>query len=233
VAAYAGFVRIAALALVACAGGPAFGPAPEFVLLAPPNFGRELPETFAEGPPVLSQELRAALEARGVRVFAPDRAEFGEVWEAATGDVGTLLGPSGDFDAAQLDRALRALVETWASRGVRFDRVLLPQLELRSATIAADGASWDGVKRRVEVDRSKAGKALWTWPNRESATCLSLRLLVYAGDGRRLYDRYGGLEVVHRYRSSDLSATVRWDLFSDRAAVREGVEIALAPLFGG
>jgi hypothetical protein len=216
--------------IVACIGTTPARPL-EAVLLAPPNFNRELPRIFEAGPAAVAGELRAVLETRGVRVLEPDLLEIREVWESATSDVGTLLDARGDFDRALLDAAALKLAQAYRSRGQRFDALLLSYLESRTATISGSSASWDGVKRHVQIDRSKAGKDLWKWPNHEPAACVSLRVVAYAGDGQRLFERYGGLEVVHRYRSRDLAEIVRWDLFLDRAALREGIEIALAPLF--
>jgi hypothetical protein len=164
-------------------------------------------------------------------VLEPELFEFQVVWESATGDIGTLLDARGDFDRALLDAAARSLIEAYRSQGHRFDALLLSYLESRIVTISGSSASWDGVKRRVEIDRSKGGKDLWKWPNHEPAACLSLRVVAYTGDGQRLFERYGGLEVVHQYRLRDLAQIVRWDLFLDRAALREGIEIALAPVF--
>lgn len=220
---------LVALGFLGCIGTAPARP-PETVLLAPPNFNRSLPRIFEAGPAVLRDEMRAVLETRGVHVIAPDPIEILEVWESATSDVGTLLDAEGAFDPELLDTAARALLEAYRSRGQRFDALLLAYLEMRTVTINGSSVSWDGVKRRVRVDRSKAGKALWKWPNHEQAACLSLRVLAYAAEGR-LFEQHGGLEVVHEYRSRDLAEIVRSDLFLDRAALREGVEIALAPLF--
>lgn len=216
--------------ILACIGTTPARPL-EAVLLAPPNFNRELPRIFEAGPAAVARELRAALETRGVRVLEPDLLEIRGVWESATSDIGTLLDSQGDFDHALLDAAALRLTEAYRSRGQRFDALLLSYLESRTVTISGSNASWDGVKRRVHIDRSQGGKDLWKWPNHEPAACISLRVVAYQGDGQRLFERYGGLEVVHQYRSRDLAEIVRWDLFLDRAVLREGVEIALAPLF--
>jgi hypothetical protein len=180
---------------------------------------------------VLRDELRAALESHGVRVIAPELFEIRAVWDSAVNDVGTLLDARGDFDPGLLDVAASRLIEAYRSQGHRFDALLLSYLESRIVTISGGSVSWDGVKRRIQIDRSKGGKDLWKWPNHEPSVCLSLRVIAYSGDGQRIFERYGGLEVVHHYRSRDLAEIVRSDLFLDRAALREGVEIALAPLF--
>jgi hypothetical protein len=223
------WLATAAAAALGCAAAPPVA-APERVLLAPVGLGLRLPATLEPGAAPVAAELVRALEARGATVRAPGADEWGEVWRAATADVGTLTGARGGLDHARLDAAAAAAVAAWQARGERFDLLLLSQLELRSVEILAGGVAWDGVERRVRIVRD-VGKRLGNWPNHQWTPCVSLRLVAYAADGARRLDQSGGIDVVSEFLVRTFGERPRADLFQDPALLREAVAVALAPLF--
>ena len=224
-------LAVAALIAFACATAPE-RPAPRAVVLAPVSYQANPSASLAPGVTPAGEELARLLTARGVIVVALPADEFRAVWSEATQDLGTLADGRGGLDPARLDAAARAASAALHARGVRFDALLLPWLELRYVEILGNGVAWDGVERRVPIERTVA-KRLGNWPNHELAPCVSLRLLAYGADGARWFDESGGVDVASRYEVRLLAERPRPDLFADRASLRQGAELALAPLFAG
>lgn len=219
----------AAAVALACAGAPS-RPAPQRVLVTPVSFHVHLPANLELGVAPVGEELEAALAARGVAVSAPTAAVVREIWDAATADLGTLTDAKGRLAPDHLDPAARALAAAFRARGERFDVMLLSYLEVRFVMIFAGSVAWDGVERRVNIVR-EVGKRLGDWPNHQNAPCVSLRLIAYDAEGARLYEQYGGLDILSEYSVRMFAERPRPQLFQDRALLREGVELALAPLF--
>jgi hypothetical protein len=225
------------LSTLACVTKPAEPPLPPIsaVLLAPVSFNQNLPAPLEPGADVVRDELAAQLEARGLSVATPSLADFHDAWLAAAKDIGTLYDEKGRLDQARFDAAVSAFLQSWRAKGEPFDVLLLGYFHVQGVKIYAGSASWDGVERRVRVDREGASTiardVARLWPNRTPTACVSLRLVAYSADGRRLFEQRGGLEIVDEYRLKDLDVRHRTDLFTDRAVVQEGVAIALEPLF--
>ena len=227
---------LAALALVcvACATAPEKPALPRLssVLLAPMSFNQNLPAPLEPGLDVVRDEVAMQLEARGVTVETPSLAAFHDVWLRAGREIGTLYDANGRLDKSRFYAAVRAFVKAWRDQGKPFDVLLLGYFHVQGVTILAGSASWDGVKRRVRVDKQDAPMELkHLWPNRLETPCVSVRIIAYAADGTRLFEQRGGLEVVNEFRVKDMDVHYRTDLFEDRAVVQEGVSIALRPLF--
>jgi hypothetical protein len=200
------------------------------VLVTPVSFHVQLPANLEPGAAPVGEELEAALAARGVAVRAPASAEVRLLWSRATADLGTLTDARGRLAPDHLDPAARALAAAFQARGERFDVMLLSYLEVRFVMIFAGSVGWDGVERRVNIVR-EVSKRLGDWPNHQNAPCVSLRVIAYTPDGQRLFEQYGGLDVLSEYSVRMFAERPRPDLFRERALLREGVEIALAPLF--
>lgn len=222
------------LSTLACATEPPEPPLPHIssVLLAPMSFNQNLPAPLETGVDVIREELAVQLEARGLSVATPSLAEFHDAWLAAAKEIGTLYDEKGRLDQARFDAAVSAFLASWRAKGEPFDVLLLSYFHVQGVKIYAGSASWDGVERRVRIDKegATAEQRRW-WPNRTPTACVSLRLVGYAADGRRLFEQRGGLEVVDEYRVEDFDVRHRTDLFADRALVQEGVAIALDSLF--
>jgi hypothetical protein len=218
---------------MACAAsrGPASLEGPQTALIAPVGFDQQLEEPLRPGIAVVQEVMSTRLEQRGLSVRAPARDDFLAVWRTATQDIGALYDAKGVIDPGLQDTAARALAKAYRERGDRFGVLLLSYLTVASFPINSGSVSWDGVERRVRVDRRGGNHELKTWPNHRVVPCVSLRVLAYSADGDRLFETRGGLEIASEFRLRDLREDPRKDLFEDRSAVSEGVEIALRPLF--
>ena len=108
----------------------------------------------------------------------------------------------------------------------RFDGLVLPRLLLRSVSFRGDEVRFDGVARRlrlVNVPRR-------TMPSHLSGetTALSLGVEIFAADGRQLLSGRGGLDLALELDLASDRSELRANALSDRAALREGIGVALA-----
>jgi hypothetical protein len=207
-------------------------PKPGAVLLAPASFNQTLPEKLAAGIPALQAAIRSQLESDGVRVEAPSFEEFHDVWLAAARDVGSLYDGKGDFDPGRFDQAVRNLADAYRARGVEFDVLLLPYLRYRPGTIMGQSVQWDGVTHHLPLQSDIRNSVHIESRRRFQVACTSLRVFGFDRNGNRLFESYGGLEVMSRMVMKD--GLVHWeertDLFADQSAIREGVGVALKPV---
>jgi hypothetical protein len=229
-------VALLACGLFACAGTPgsdATGPVQtRTLLLAPLSFNQNLPERLEPGVEVVSREIRAQLEQRGIEVRTPPFGEFHDAWLVAAREVGSLYDDEGEFIGERFDAAVRNLAVAWRAREGDFDVLLLGYLLFRPGTVTGQSVQWDGVARRLPIEYVHRDAQHLEARRRFQAPCTSLRILGFDRDGNRLFERYGGLEVT----AQAVLGEGRWgwrprsDLFTDRTAMREGVRAALEPL---
>jgi hypothetical protein len=205
---------------------------PAAVLLSPMNFNQRLPEAIEFGVPVVGEIVAATLGESGVAAVEAPLAEFHDTWLAAAEGVGTLYDDEGQLDPARYDTVARGVVLAYRQRGHRFDVLLIPYVTVRPGTVMGHSVKWDGVTRMLPFE-FKNRDALHMDNRRGLKTpCTSLRVFAYDAAGTRLFERYGGLEVAVKWIERDYKFRHehRDDLFEDTKSLREGVEIALAPL---
>jgi len=110
----------------------------------------------------------------------------------------------------------------------------MPSLVYRKARVTGRHASWDGVRRRVTLHtRTVVGENLHTtdWSGRISA--LSLHAVVFTPEGRRVFQGWGGIDLVHdavltRRGSHERSLLLlQQQLIENPEHVREGGALAL------
>jgi hypothetical protein len=125
---------------------------------------------------------------------------------------------------------------------MEFDVVAYPALVTRKAQYHCGSAFWDGVKRRPKIIEHKPeweGKStpqdrvgLLTMTGETAA--LSLRMRVHARDGQKLFESYGGLELMDElhilfHEGWRWRPQVRKDLLTDPQIMREAIGLALLP----
>jgi hypothetical protein len=206
---------------------------PTAVLVAPVSFNqRSMPAPLELGIPVTQEVLVRALWEQDVRVVSPPRDAFRAAWIEAERGVGSLLGPDGKLDPARYDAVVLAVMKGYHDAGERFDAMLIPYLVLRKGSVTGHSVKCDGVSRMLPLEYANRADAHIEARRGLEATCTALRVLAYASDGTRLYERYGGLEVAWRMRVSEggWRWTERGDLFRNRSDLEDGVELVLSPL---
>lgn len=214
-----------------CVQAPSPRLASQTLIVAPFNFNQPVPEPLAPGLPILQQVISGTLESHGARVILPPFAEFHDTWLASAKEVGTLYDAEGDFDPSRFDAAAAALTKAYAARLGNFEALILPYLDVTRVAVRGGHARWDGVLRRVRI-RFEDYKDKYLSLSGFDTPCTSLRIVAYASDGARLFERRRGLEVVHHFRvSPGFQVFQRDDLFRDPRISSEAARIALEPLF--
>lgn len=226
-----------ALGAVSCAGAgdPSAAPAGDSsarVAIAPLNLGRDTGLELEDAEQVVADELARFFQERGARVGVVHRGDAERAWRAVHGAI-----EETDRDAEDdgLDRVAAAFTIALRQHSdFAFDYVLIPSLVLRDARVFGRIASWDGVRRRVRPRRaSGATQAHYFREWEGEITGLSLHVLVYEPDGRRVYEGWGGLDLTHDPVVIGNSMSPRpmpqAEVLANAGYVREGVELALRP----
>jgi hypothetical protein len=206
---------------------------PAAVLLAPVSFNQQsMPEPLELGVASTQEVLVRTLWEQDVRVISPPVEHFRQAWLTSERNVGSLAGADGKIDPSRYDAVVRAVMKSYQEGGETFDVLLLPFLVLRNGVVTGHSVKCDNVSRILPLEYVNRDAAHIEARRGLETTCTSLRVLAYAADGQRLYERYGGLEVAWRMRVDGLrwKWTERGDLFRNRKDLEEGAGVVLSPL---
>jgi hypothetical protein len=220
---------------LACVSEPDVPPLakPTAVLLAPVSFNQQsMPEPLEQGIASTQEVLVRVLWEQDVRVISPPVDHFRMAWLTAERGVGSLAGPDGKFDPSRYDAVVRGVMEAYQEGGEKFDVLLLPYVVLRKGAVTGHSVKCDSVSRMLPLEYVNRDAAHIEARRGLETSCTALRVLAYAADGQRLYERYGGLEVAWRMRVDGLNWkwTERGDLFRNRKDLEEGAGVVLSPL---
>ncbi len=198
-------------------------PAAKRWLIAPVSALDVLPDFLVAPAGRIQGEIRGHLEASGRSVEAASQSL---VFELAPKLPQVELA---DVDLVP-DGRLAALTRKLAQSS-EFDVAAYPELVVHNVSVPQGRTGvWHGVRRRVRVVKEKdAPEGLYSMSQTQPA--VSLRMRVFGRDGAKHFESFGGLEFLQEARVSGwrFYMEIRPDLLSDRAVLREGVEIALAP----
>jgi hypothetical protein len=230
---------VLALVAVGCAGEPS-GPvrwepgagaaATVRVVVAPSNLAVQMPpdvDLFVE--PV-ERELIRHFQARGARlavIFEPDawalwRDSTAALLTSEPGEVGL------DAAAAAFAVALRPHAD--------YDLLVLPSLVFREARVVGRLVEWDGVRRRLAVRPAEVPTIegyTTGWEGR--FTGLSLHVMLLTPEGSRVFQGWGGIDVVHEAIVSrgesrgDPALLPDGEATPDAERVAQAVSLALEP----
>src|SRR5215468_8130298 len=223
------------LAALACArphAGAAGAPPIHRVLVYPLNVVVPMPTGLESGAASVSEALDAWLRAQGLAVETLPAPEARAAWIAAAQELRAELGA----EQMNFDGAAKVLART-LHHDRAFDALVVPWLALRPARVHGRTVAWDGVTRTLQVigDQGTHQHFLIEDFNAEAAAP-SLEVWVLSGEGKKLFDGVGGLDLTH-------AMVIRGDppkigeqrlppaqILSDHANVSEGIGLALAPL---
>src|SRR5262245_57298738 len=210
------------------------------VVVAPMNLTVPLGSDLEDAVEPVTWELVRYLQAHGARVaviFAPDAsALWRDVEEALAKRAGST--PPVEVTASAFARAVAAESP--------FDLLVLPSLVYRSAAVGGRVATWAGVRRRIRLTlepSAVAPKAVQPAEDRIETpgvrsfrgkiSGLSLHGLVLTADGKIVFHRFGGLDLVHDVREGEgpKESVLRLQTkpLGDADHVREGIAVALDP----
>jgi hypothetical protein len=203
------------------------------LLILPLNLAAVMPSQLDSLGPIVWEELEIYLRAQGKELKTLNKRQAKLFWLSSVNTV-----RAGEKGArAGYDDAARELVLELAKHA-EFDTVIAPSLHIREARIYGRNASWDGVKRSLEVEAyGAAARGLSMNTTLEGvAPAASLHAVVLDARGNKLQEALGGIELlvsvhVMRRQSGEpvFEFLTRTDPFSDRAHVREAIAHALAP----
>lgn len=199
------------------------------ILLLPLNLVTSLPEELDYPSQRVAAEIVRYLEGLGRKV---DRVRLFEA-RALLASLEKADPP--DPDATRL-RFLERL-----RKDRSFDVVVMPDLVYRKAHVRAvtHKVEWDGVQRTLDLRNPYQHKlsVRYTADVAGDMPGVSLHVLVYGADGQRIFDSYGGIDIVHEAEPYETGQTgayqLRWRLkrhrLEDLDAIREGVRLAFDP----
>lgn len=134
--------------------------------------------------------------------------------------------------------ARRAFVERLRADRA-FDVVVLPSLVYREARVRAvtHEVAWDGVTRELSIvgEHQREYSLSYTADVAGRMPAVSLNVLVYDDRGQRIFESYGGLDLVHEASmvTPGQNLSYQWRLkrhrLEDEDAIREGVAVAFDP----
>lgn len=210
-------------------------PGVETVALLPLNVLAALPPELDDSTRRVTSVIREHLSACDVKVVRFRLSEARRLWnEVADGEE--------EVDDERVARYVKRLHATRV-----FDVLIVPSLVYRDARIrdVTREVVWDGVKRQLELSGyvHKHGSIHVMTEVRGKTPAVSLHVAVYETTGAKIFDSFGGLDLVHEV---DFGAPRRQDLdhriplpqvefrlkeerLRDRTALREGVAMAFTP----
>ena len=227
---------LVSFSLLGCASAGSDTPAPiagpERIVMAPLNVPLRMPvEVEGVEAPVWTA-LLDHFDRRGRSVRALDPGDARGLWTATWLDT----GPGRTLRSATREFALRLAEHT------DFDLLVLPSLVLRRAAVRGNHAHWDGVRRRVEIDRPWSGEIDgFGDPGVEARidgldgqlAGASLYVALLRPDGDTVYQGLGGLALLQEAEQAphgprgDWRVVLRDTPFDSAAQLSEGIAIAL------
>jgi hypothetical protein len=173
---------------------------------------------------IVQTQLVRALEAAGYECEQISEEEFEKLRDNAFSESGSIYNPSvGEYVALEPVAYRKSLLQQLRSRG--FDVMILPELQLRAASVQGNSILWDGVSRDVIV----RGSGRFLMPR--EARGLSLAVTAYGSTGVLVGRGFGGITVPFYLDTTGSTAQFRLrDAFYDSAEVKEGVAIAIRGL---
>ena len=162
------------------------------MVVAPLNLAVQLAEGLEAAVEPVYAEIIRYLQSSGERVAViwPEDAEG--LWKAVLRKL-----RDSNRNELTLERAAAAFVRALAAQE-DFELLVLPSLGYRQASVEEGYAHWDGVNRRISA-RSRSVHAGANVP------AMSIHVLVLRSDGRVLFRRWSGLDLVYE---SDLEQGV-------------------------
>lgn len=182
-------------------------------------------DPFLQMPDSVGRTIEAAvtrhLEKRGFTVLPP--SVLGDI----RARMGSWIGGTTDPATGEVDTVRQEVVHTHAYRELWFkhqlDAVAMIRVRVRQVPIENDSAKWDGTKQRIEHSGGTAKYAVDGWVS-------SVSIAVFDDKQEPLYTNRGGLEVLMRRESGQLTVLPVEQYFQDEQRILKATQIALKPI---
>lgn len=214
-------------------------PGVETVGLLPLNALATLPAELDSATFRVTQQIRDHLARCGRKIRYFSMGEARGLWSEVSAEGTEAASANGE----KVVRYVQRLRETRA-----FDVLVVPSLAFREAPIrlSAQEAVWDGVVRKLSMKGAahSAGVFHGDMKIRGKAQGVSLHVVAYDAAGARVFDGYGGLDLIHewelgteyqtdrnmhRYAVPVADIRLMRKRLGDEANLREGVALAFDP----
>ncbi len=214
----------------------------ESVVVLPLNVTMEMPEQLEAGAPIVREELEDYLQAQGASLKTLAFPVARRFWlESIQQARNSEAGEDEAAESATFEKVAQLLVSRVAEHA-DFDMLIVPALFVQGATIEGRSVSWDGVQRTLEIDVGAWGEVFPEDPEISGvAPASSLHAAVLDAQGKLLQEGQGGIALLMSARargspesfldSPEYQFVPRADPLADRDQVREGIALALSPLF--
>jgi hypothetical protein len=198
------------------------------VVVAPLNLALRLAPDLEDAVEPVAEEIIRYLQSHGAKVAVIWPPDAWSLWRDSMAAIQRSEGLTLDLETAARV-FVRALTEH-----ADFDLLVMPSLVYREARVLGRSARWDGVLRKISVGtRTPTGASVVAAEWRGRITALSLHAPVFTPDGRRVFQGWGGLDLVHdavldREGNPGRSfLRLQRQLLENAEHVREGVALAL------
>jgi len=173
---------------------------------------------------IVQHQLVKTLKDAGYHVTELGADEFEKMQHNAFDESGSIYNPSvGEYVPLEPARYRANLLQQLRDR--KFNLVIMPELQLRSAQVQGDEVLWDGVARKIEV----RGTSNYLAPH--EARGLSVTIAAYGSTGVLVGRGAGGITVPFYLDATTSNVQFRLrDSFYNADEVKEGVTIAIMSL---
>lgn len=227
-----------ALMLAACSSSPLSSqreaPRVGRVVVAPLNLALRTPPELEDVTEPVEHAILGYFQGRDRRVTRLAASDADILWYQVTSELERSGSPV-DLSTASAAFARRLAEHT------DYELLVMPSLLVRAARVLGRHASWDGVRRRLEISHLEDGSTLVGWSSggaiefvgyTGNIAAASLHVAVLTAAGEPVHQGLGGLALIQALRHDDARPHDAWALgpreqpFDDPDALREGVRVA-------
>jgi len=195
-------------------------------------------EMFVRGTARLSDGLLHYLESCGHEVTPLPSGEVALAWVEAAEAVGGVWAEDGRTLLEDRYESARASLAERLLRRHPADGIVMAGIFVREGRYVGLHLRWDGVSRPMKLEQKNNQAYVSSTMGGDVAT--SIGVTVFDRAGRKIYQRYGGIEPiieysyvgggVMSYSTGSFSRRNRTDLFEDDALLQDSIRVALTPL---
>ena len=168
------------------------------LVLLPMNFDHSPRPALAPGVELVGERIRSYLEATGYEVVVPRMSATLALWQECAAHVGGIADESGkELDGERYERARSELVRR-TLESIPADGVIAATVMVRKGRYFGKTLRWDGVARPVSIDMGNTNRSIHSLRGKGEGT--SLRTSIFDREGGKLFERYVGLEPIHRHQ---------------------------------
>lgn len=192
------------------------------------NFDRTPRPALAPGAERVGERIRDYLEQRGYEVVQPRMSTTLALWKECARRAGGIAAEEGrEVDDDRYEWARSELVRRILDQ-LPADGAVTGAVMARQARYGGRRLHWDGVSRLAPI-YNESNFPILSLRGKDVGT--SLRTTVFDREGRKIFERYVGLEPIHRYvaQQKRIRRVERTDLFQDDALLDDAISLSLQP----